>query len=310
MFDASVYDLVIVGAGPAGLTAALYAAKAKLKFVVLSSDIGGYSKLIPELKNYPAYAGKTGEDFTSSLLGQLEHYDVDIDEGEKVDKILPLPNGKFEIRCSKSVFISRSVLIATGRSFAKSKIKNMRKFLKTGNVRFGLYEHPQFKNQTVAVIGAGHGGLFAASIASKTALKVYLIERESKIQNSGKLKELSKELEQKENVEILTNTQVLELMGKKDLAALKVKSKSRTSLLDVDFVIITTGYSPNSDIVSSLVELTPKKEIIVNESNMTNVPGIFAAGDVTSINSKQVVVSCGSAANALLSIVDYLRNED
>ncbi len=310
MFDASVYDLVIIGAGPSGLTAALYAAKSKLKFVVLAKEIGGYSKLIPHLKNYPAYAGKTGSDFTASVLGQLEPYHVDIDEGEEIDRVVKLDNGNFEIKCGKSTFISRTVLVATGRSFVKSKIKNVKKFIKMGSAKFGLYEHTSFKNQKVAVVGAGHGGLFAASIASKTALKVYLIERESSIQNLGKLSELSKELIQKSNVEIFTNTEVLELMGKKELAALKVKMKSKTSLLDVDLVIITTGYAPNSSMVSDLVETTAKGEIIVNESNMTNIPGVFASGDVTSIKSKQVVISAGSGANAVLSIVEFLNSEN
>jgi len=299
------YDLIIIGGGPAGMSASLYAARQNLKFLLIGEVIGGLANLVPTLKTYLGFSYLTGYDLISKFKKHLKQYNVQI-KNEKVSKIKK-DNSDFIVITNEKKYETKAVIVTTGRRFKHLNIPGEREFKGKGVSDCTACDGPFFKNKTVAVIGGGRTGLFATLYLLKLAKKIYLIEKEPQIKTTGGLKQFSEVIQKNKKVEILLSTYPKQIRGEKFIKDLVLITKGKEKVLPIEGVFVEIGYIPNIDFLKGLVNLNDLGEIIIDSENRTNQEGIFAAGDVTNLREKQVIVSVGEGAKASLSCVTYLE---
>jgi alkyl hydroperoxide reductase subunit F len=215
--------------------------------------------------------------------------------------------GTFIVSTDTDTYRARSIIIATGRRFKKLGIPGEADYLGKGLSECTVCDGPLFKGKTVAVIGGGRSGLFGTLFLLELAKKIYLIEQGPHLKTEGGLAWAAEKIRTAANVELMPNTKPLAVEGNRFVQRLLLSRKGRKSHLPVDGVFVEIGYVPNTEFVGSLVKRNARGEIIVDEECRTSVPGIFAAGDVTHLKEKQVVVSVGDGAKAALSAVLYLE---
>jgi len=300
-----IYDLIIVGGGPAGMSSALYAARQNLKFLFITKDLGGMANYIPTLKTYLSYGYITGFELVEKCKKHLNEYKIEIhkDEATKIMK----NKETFIIKTKTKKFECQSVIIATGRRFKKMKIPGEEKFRGKGLSDCTACDGPMFKNKTVAIIGGGRTGLMSILFLIKIAKKIYLIEQYDKIKTEGGLEPFAEKVRKTKKIEIMTNTKPLEIKGKKFVEEIVLSRKGKKYTLPVEGVFVEVGYDPNTEFVYDFLKKNVRGEIIIDTECRTSVKGVFAAGDVTHIREKQVIVSAGEGAKAALSTVLYLE---
>ena len=296
-----IFDLIIIGAGPAGIAASLYAARQNLNFLIISKDIGGQANLIPDIETYLGYHYITGSEIVKRFQEHLKDYNVRFvySDVKKLEK----QKDCFVVRTNITSFRSRVLVIATGRVNKKLKVKGESEYANKGLSYCAACDGPLFKNKTVAVIGGGKSGLFSTFYILKISQKIYLIEENKELTGP---EFLIPRILKHEKVEILTNTKVLEVIGNKIVNKLKVKQGNKIKTLPLEGIFVEIGYEPNLPFLNGLVKINNKKEIVVDKECSTSMQGIFAAGDVTDINEKQVIVAAGEGAKALMSALTYL----
>ncbi|MGB9676992.1 MAG: NAD(P)/FAD-dependent oxidoreductase, partial [Candidatus Ratteibacteria bacterium] len=283
-----IYELIIIGAGPAGITAGIYAARKKIDFIILTKDIGGQASLSWEIENYIGYQFITGPELVEKFIQHIKEFNVDIRENEPVKKIIN-ENEKFRILSEKGEYLSKTIIIATGRKPRKLNVKGEEEFKNKGITYCATCDAPLFKNKIVSVIGGGNAGLDAVLQLSRIAKKIYLIEIKSELTGDKFVIEKIKKIE---NVEIMTDTKIKEIYGEKFVKGIRVEKEGRNIEIELDGVFVEIGSVPNSEIVD-FVEKNEYGEIIVDCKNRSSFPGIFAAGDVTNVFAKQIIVACG-----------------
>lgn len=297
-----IYDLIIIGAGPAGMAAALYAARQNLNSILVTKDIGGLANYVPELKTYLGYYYLTGYDLIEKFKEHLSHYNVNIkmDEVKKINK----QRNFFEVKTKDNKYNAKTLIISAGRRFKKLDVPQEDKYLGKGLSLCTACDGPLFKDKVVAVVGGGRSGLFATLFLLKLAKKIYLIEKDRHLKTSGGLKHIADMLEKNKKVKIILNANVTGIKGNNFVNAI-VFNKNKE--LEVEGVFVEVGYVPNTEFVKHLVKTNDRGEIIVDEEGRTSCKGIFAAGDITNIKEKQVMVSCGEGTKSLLSALTYLE---
>ncbi|MGC8976857.1 MAG: NAD(P)/FAD-dependent oxidoreductase [Candidatus Ratteibacteria bacterium] len=297
-----IYELIIIGAGPAGITAGIYAARKKIDFIILTKDIGGQASLSWEIENYIGYQFITGPELVEKFIQHIKEFNVDIRENEPVKKIIN-ENEKFRILSEKGEYLSKTIIIATGRKPRKLNVKGEEEFKNKGITYCATCDAPLFKNKIVSVIGGGNAGLDAVLQLSRIAKKIYLIEIKSELTGDKFVIEKIKNIE---NVEIMTETKIKEIYGEKFVKGIRVEKEGRNIEIELDGVFVEIGSVPNSEIID-FVEKNEYGEIIVDCKNKSSFPGIFAAGDVTNVFAKQIIVACGEGAKASISAFEYLK---
>ncbi len=300
-----VYDLVIAGGGPAGMSAALYAIRQNLRFVLFAEQIGGLANMVPSLKAYLGYQYITGFDLIKRFREHISKYKVPVKDERVVS--IGKRGSVFVVGTNKRSYSSKSVIVATGRRFKKLGIPGEAKFTNKGVSDCTICDGPLFKNRTVAVIGGGRTGLFATLFLLEIAKKIYLVERSGQVKTRGGMKKVADAVKRNKKVKILTNSSPVEILGNAFVKQLVVNVKGKKQALQLDGVFVEIGYVPNTEFVKGLAKLNERGEVIVDAECRTNVPGLFAAGDVTHLKEKQVVVSVGEGAKAALSAVLYLE---
>jgi thioredoxin reductase (NADPH) len=300
------YDILIIGAGPAGLTAALYSARNGLKVAVISRDIGGTSNSILVLENWPGFIG-SGAELMKKFYEQVKGYDIDFIL-EEVDSIEKEGKSKgFSVKTKKQELKCRALIIATGTERKKLKIPGEVELLGKGVSYCATCDSFFFKNKNVAVIGGSDCAATSAFALSDIAKKVYLVYRGEKLRCENVNEE---RLKQKKNVEIFYNSIPLEIIGKDKVEEIKISSKGKNNNLKVDGIFIEIGSSPLAEFTKKLgLKMDEEKFIHVDENMKTSVEGIYAAGDVSSGKLKQVVVSASQGAIAAKSAYDWLSKE-
>ena len=300
-----MYDLTIIGAGPAGITAAVYAARKKLKTLVITKNIGGWAATSSEIGNYPSYQFITGPELAKKFEEHLKSFDLDLREGEEVISIEKL-NNIFKVKTKKDEYKSKAVIIASGRIPRKLNIPGEEEFKNRGITYCATCDAPLFAGKNVAVIGGGNAALDAAIQLIKIAKKVYLIN----INNTFQGEEIRLEkVQNSDRVEILNSTETKEIIGNVFVKKIKIFKDSEEKILDAEGVFIEIGSTPSLIPVNaqdSKLELNQYKEIVVNEHCETNIKGLFAAGDVTAVPYKQIIVAAGHGCIACLSAFEYL----
>ncbi|MEM2447193.1 MAG: FAD-dependent oxidoreductase [Candidatus Bathyarchaeia archaeon] len=301
-FD-KIYDLIIVGAGPAGITAAIYAARKKMDFLVLTTNIGGQVTYSSQVENYTGFQYITGEELASKFYEHLRQYSFDL-KMEEVKRIEP-HDGVFAVKTDSANYLGRTVIVATGRRPRELNVPGEREFKNRGVTYCATCDAPLFEGMDVAVVGGGNSGLEAVLQLTKIASKIYLIEIMPQLKADPIL--IEKALSS-DKVEVWTSTRVLEIAGEKTVNGVRVQRGSETVLLPVRGVFVEIGSIPNSEIVD-FVDKNQWGEIIVNCACETSYPGVFAAGDVTNVPEKQIIVAAGEGCKAALSAYRYLSRK-
>lgn len=294
-----LYDLLIIGAGPAGLSASIYAARKGLKVGVIGDKVGGQIGDTSSVENYIGFEFATGEALASSFEKHAKSLDVDMLEHVKVKEIDKGEN--IRVVCDNYMtYQAKSIIIATGSKSRKLMVPGESEFYGRGVTYCAICDGPLFKDKTVTVVGGGNSAVEAALDLSKIAKKVQLVHR-SEFRADQILIDKLKTID---NIEIHLQTQIKEIKGDKQVE--KVILQGEVDELETDGVLVEIGYIPNSEFIKT-VQLNKKGEIQINDLNQTNVEGIYAAGDVTTVRYKQIIVAASEGAKAALSVNDYLN---
>jgi thioredoxin reductase (NADPH) len=302
-----MYDVVIVGGGPAGLTAGIYAARSGLKTIILEDKVfGGQIVFSANLENYPGFPeGISGMDIIDKFLEQAKKFDVEISY-DGVESIENDVSCKRVILKNKSCITTKTVILATGASADKLGCPGEAKFLGKGVSYCATCDGAFFKGKTVAVIGGGDSALEEALYLANLVKKIYLIHRRDQFRA---VKILQDRIKKNNKVEIIFDNVVKEILGDKFVKGVlieNVKTKQQ-SRLDIDGIFIYIGLTPNSKFVSNLIQTDEYGYIIANEEMETNIPGIYAAGDARKKSLRQVVTACADGAIAASNAQKYIE---
>ena len=294
-------DLIIVGAGPAGITAAVYAARKKLDFSVITKDIGGQAAWSGDIENYTGYQFVTGPELVQKFKEHLESFNFELKEQVEAVKIEKEGDG-FRVKTSEGSYSGRTIIIATGKIPRTLNIKGEEEFKNRGVTYCATCDGPLFAGKEVAVIGGGNSALDAALQMVKIASKTYLINIKDKLTSDPVMQQ---KVFSSQKVEVLNKAHTFEIFGDKFVKGIKVDVEGKKRERPVEGVFIEIGLIPNSDLID-FVEKNEYGEIVVNCMDETSHPGIFAAGDVTSVPEKQIIVAAGEGSKAALSAFKYL----
>jgi len=310
-----IYELIIVGGSVAAATAAIYAARRNLKCKVLAKDFGGEVATSGEIGNWPGIPTTDGITLSNQFREHMEFYKVDMQDGVWVKSIEKQNDGNFLLKVDmigdgsdKNVedFFAKSVIIATGVHPRELGIKGEKELRGKGVSYCTVCDGPLFGGQDVAVIGGGNSALESALMLADLANKVYVINK-NKTFNGEQV--LIDKLTSKTNVEIVFEANVHTFVGSELLEKLIYKNKEGDDVeVAVQGTFVHIGMIPNSDVVSDTSIKNQFGEIVVNMNAATTIPGLFAAGDVTNIPFKQIVIAAGQGCTAALSAVNYLNN--
>ena len=296
-----IYDLIIIGAGPAGLSAALYAARKMLKVLVLSKDIGGQLAISGDVENYLGFKSIKGMDLVNKFEEHVKQYDAEIIE-EDVVKLIKLEK-KFSIETEKKKYEAKSVIVSAGKRHRKLKILGEERLARKGVVYCTTCDAPLFKDRIVAVVGGGNSALSATLELIPIAKKIYLITINKNLTGEEIRK---KKINDSKKVEIIYNANTKEILGDKFVAGIKLDVNGKERIIDVNGVFVEIGWETDVSFLPKDVKLNKWKEIIIDKENKTSIPGLFAAGDVTDIPYKQDIIAAGEGAKTALSVYEYL----
>src|SRR3989344_300262 len=313
-----VFDVVIIGGGPAGCAAAVYVARKELKTLLLTDYFGGQSIISGNIHNWIGEMEISGIDLAKKLEAQVRAYskvvEVVLEKAVSVKNISTTNKNRFcdfEVRTGKDLYIGKTVIVASGARRRKLGILGEDKLIGKGVAYCSTCDAPLFVGKKVVVVGGGNAGLEAAADLFPYASEVYLIHRgdalkgdpveQEKIKNNPKLKE------------IILNTEIAEIVGDSFVSGIKYKNSKtgEEQILPVEEVFVEIGSEPNSEIVKDLVDLDKWGQVIIDAKHATTShPGIFAAGDVTDDPYKQNNISAGDAVKATLAAYAYLLNRE
>ena len=302
-----VYDLIIIGGGPAGLTAAVYASISKIDTFLVAMDIGGQAIDSTKIKNYMGFEFITGNELTKKFRDQFlkEHY-----LAHKIDEVLhiELRNDKFEIITKKQEkFLSHAVIIATGMKKRKLGIPGEERLVRKGISYSVVQDIALFKGLDIVVIGGGNSGVQTADDLTKIGCKVSLVTKGKMIADKKNIDQLRSN----ERVKIYEEHDVVEILGENKVEGVILQSEKdfETIHLTCNGVFIQVGFLPNTEFCRDIMSLNKDGEIIINPDCSTSTPGIFACGDVTNAYGKRIIIASGEGAKAILSVKKYLADK-
>ena len=297
------YDVIIVGAGPAGMTAAIYARRRLLKMTVITMDVGGQVALTENIENYLGYVNKSGTQLANIFEQQAKNCGAEIVLGEvkKIDKEGEL----FRISSTAGEFLSKTVIATGGRAPRKLNVLGEERFLGRGINNSLACDPDMTKNKNVAIVGGGNTALQRAEVISKSASKVYLIHRRDQFRSDEVTVESVKK---RSNVEFYLNSQVMEMRGAEMLESLLVMNSLTNEVkeLKTDYIFLDIGRDIKLDYLRMLVDANEAGKIIVDNACRTSCKGLFAAGDITNVPYAQAIIAAGQGATAILSAYAYL----
>lgn len=299
------WDLAVIGAGPAGMTASVYAARKGLKVLMVARDIGGQVLETDSIDNYLPEYGTSGPDLMQDFLKHLRNYKIDTLFGEEITDINPQEEGHILLTKSEKEIKTRAVLIAAGTKKRQLGIPGEHQLKDKGVSYCATCDGYIYENQPVAVVGGGNSGLEAALDMAKIATEVYLIIRGEQLSGD---KSLQDKVNNSDKIEVCKSYQTTEIKGEQKVESIRIKNLNtgKERELNVKAIFIEIGLIPNTGFICEHLEINQGNEIIIDESNQTSIDGIFAAGDVTDIKDKQIIVSAAEGAKAALRANEYL----
>ena len=296
-----MFDLIIIGAGPAGITAAIYAARKRIETLIITKDIGGQTALSGDVENYTGYQFISGPELALKFEEHLRKFDLTLKENEAAQEVKRAAN-LIRVRSDKGSYEARAVIIASGKRSRELGVPGEKEFKNKGLTYCATCDAPLFSGKDVAVIGGGNSALDAAIQLIKIAGKIYIIDIAEKLSADMIMQQAARG---SLKVTVLNGVSVTAIAGHKMVTAIKIKKEGKEELLSVQGVFVEIGLNPNSEFAPE-VEKNELGELKVNPHNQTNIPGIFAAGDVTDVPEKQIVIAAGEGSKACLSAFKYL----
>ncbi len=300
-----IYDTIIIGGGIAGCTAAIYAARKRMDYLLLTEYLGGQFMESWEIFNYPGITKIKGIDFADRIKEQLNFNGVKPKEGVTVNQIKK--HGKvFLLNTTAGHFLTKTLIIATGSHPKTLNVSGEKKFSHKGVTYCAICDGPLFRGKDVAVIGGGNSALEAADFLLKIARRIYVLNLNPKFKAHASLLEKAK---RSTKVKLLYNAKTTRILGGKFVSGLEYQQKSKKKVLKVQGIFVEIGRVPNTGFLKGFVKLDEHQHISVDCQTHTSVPGVFAAGDCSSVHEYQYVIAAGQGCIALLKAARYLAGK-
>jgi len=301
----TLWDLLIIGGGPAGLNAALYAKRKGLKVGVIADEIGGQLHNTTTVDNYLGFKMIQGEELSNTFLEHVQALEVPILKSVRVLEVIHL-NPDYQLKISSGKMVtSKTVLLATGGAPRKLNIPGEDTYANKGVTYCATCDAPFFKDKHVIVAGGGNSAVEGVLDLLAWAKKITIAHR-SQFRADQILLNQIKELDQ---LDINLETQILSIIGGEEMTGIQVldKKTNEKRIIQADGLLIEIGTEPNANLIKDLVKTNMRNEIIVDQNQMTSLPGLYAAGDVTEQPFKQIVISVAEGAKAALAVNQYLQ---
>ncbi len=302
-----VYNLIIIGGGPAGITAGIYAARQKLKTLLITKSFGGQmARKAVAIENYPGFEEISGQDLIKRFEKHLRNYDINVEKDE-VAKITKNKEGFLISTEGEKQFQSKTVIVASGADPRPLEVPGEKELIGRGVSYCSVCDGPLFRGKTVAVIGGGNAGFEAAIFLSKIAKKIYILEYNPEVIADTANQERAKKTGK---IEVITSASLKQIKGQKfvDSIIYQDLTSKEFRTLEVEGVFIEIGSVPATGFVKGLVDFNEKDEIKIDSKMLsTKTSGLFAAGDVTEVEVKQIVVAAGEGAKAALNAYKYFQ---
>ena len=293
--------MIIAGGGCSGLTAALYAARAGLSVLIIEGEtVGGQIASAPVVENFPGLKSISGAQFANNLFEQVTEYGVDFE----LERVVKIEDGSVKrVYTEDEVFEGKTVIIASGAKHRHLGIDGEDRLCGSGVSYCAVCDGAFFKGKTVAVAGGGNSAAAAAEFLSGLCNKVYIVHRRDTFRFSDRYLQ---RLQKLDNIEFITNAEIDSLIGENSLEGIRLKNGQ---IIDSDALFVCIGQGPDNEAYNSLVELDEDGYIISGENCITNVPGIFAAGDCRRKTVRQLVTAAADGACAAIAAMEYIKNK-
>ncbi|MAH43155.1 thioredoxin reductase [archaeon] len=298
-----MHDLIIVGAGPAGMTAGIYAARYGLDTIIISEDVGGLMNEAEPVENWSGIKSIHGFQLMKNFKDHVEDLEVPI-KTEEVKSVAKTKKGKdtiFKVKTKNKTYSAKSLIIASGSKRRKLEIPGEKKYEGKGIHYCATCDAPMYRNKTVGVVGGGESAAQAVMLLAQYAKKVYLMYRGDQLKTE---RIYIKRMEANKKVKIMLNTKVKRFNGNHLLKNIVLQNDD---IMKLDGVFVEIGHLPSSELAEQLDIKVVDKKIVVNEMKETNVKGVFAAGDVTNTVLRQCVTACSDGAIAAYGVYNYLN---
>ena len=296
-----MYDIIIVGCGPAGMTAAIYAARANKKVLIIEKEtIGGQMASSPLIENYPGYTSISGSELANNMYDQVSNLGVDIE----LEEVVEIVDGDIKtVITDSNKYETKTVIIASGSKYRLLGLENEENLIGKGIHFCTACDGIFFKDKIVAVVGGGNSAVINAITLADICKKVYVIQNLDKLTCESILES---NLKEKNNVEIITSSVVTKLVGEDSLECIFVNTNGKEEEITVDGMFISIGLTPQSEFVNKLLKVN-KYGYIESNNCITNIPGIFVAGDCRDKAFRQVTISTSDGTVAATEAINYLN---
>ncbi|MBI2338719.1 thioredoxin-disulfide reductase [Candidatus Daviesbacteria bacterium] len=307
MENSRIEKLVIIGSGPAGLTAAIYAARGSLNpLVVAGREAGGQLVLTTDVDDFPGFPeGIQGPDLMNKMRKQAERFNTRFISEDVIS--VNLKERPFKIKTESLILNSNSLILATGASAMWLGLESEQRLRGKGVSACAVCDGFFFKDKVVAVVGGGDTAMREVNYLSKLCKKVIVVHRRDKLRAQPALQELVKS---KPNVEFVLNSEVVEVLGEEKVTGVRIKNiqDGQTRELEAEGLFIAIGHKPNTDFLKGQLELDEKGYIVVENETHTKIPGVFVAGDAADPRYRQAVTAAGAGCKAAFDVEEYLEH--
>ena len=298
-----IYDAIIIGAGPAGMSAALYLLRDGKKVLILEKEtIGGSIASTPLIENYPGVKAVSGSELTDIMFDQIDELGVEF-ELEKVTNINVLEDDIKEVITEDNKYLGKVLIIASGSAYRTLNLPNEDKLIGHGIHFCVACDGAFYKGKDVAIIGGGNSAVINAYSMSKIAKKVYILQKMDRLTCE---KDLINKIESTDNVEIMYNVDVLEYLGDDELTGLSIKVDGKKKKLNVDGVFLNIGLIPQNEFAYDVIDLD-ERDYVISTNTETKVPGLYVIGDSRTKKYSQVTIATADGTIAALNAIEYLN---
>lgn len=301
-----IHDLIIIGAGPAGITAGIYASRLNLKTILITKTFGGQmSSKAVAIENYPGFPSIQASDLVKKMQDHLKALPIDIELDEIIE--IKKKDKNFFVLTKNKKYEACSVILATGSTYKHLNIPGEKEYLGKGVSHCSVCDGPMFKDKDVAIIGGGNAGFETAAFLTNIAKKIYILEFSEEVKAFGHVQDV---VVNSEKVEIITKAALKKIKGDKMVSSIVFNHNGEEKTLEVKGVFIEAGYVPAVPSINNLADINRQGEVEVEfETMQTKTPGLFSAGDVNSGQFKQIVAAAGEGAKAALAAHNYIKHK-
>jgi len=299
-----IYDVLILGGGPAAMSAAVYAARKMMNIAILTKDFGGQVRETSEIENWLGFQSINAKDLADSFEEHVKSFDIAVSLGHGVKEVKK-EKDIFNVMTDANMYKSRAIILATGKRHLPLNVPGEKEFKGKGVAYCATCDAPLFKNKKVVVAGGGNSAFTTARDLLKVEAEVTLVNSLKGWQADEALQQRVKKIEK---ANLLDYHEIVRIEGKDTIAAVVVRDleKDKEEKLDANGIFVEIGFLPNNESVKDLVELNEHGEVVVDCLCRTSIEGLFGAGDVTAVPHKQIVIAAGEGAKAALSAYNYL----